>query len=83
MKAPSSKEKKLSLIKQEIHQQLCSLLDGQCIEGLIITQNLKIADKEYGTEVKDALIDEFGLEQKGWNKKSKVIKRLGEFDLKI
>jgi hypothetical protein len=83
MKTPSPKTKELSLIKEEIRQQLCNLLDGQCIEGLIISQNLKIAEKGYGSEVKDTLIDEFGLEQRGWDKKSKVIKRSGEFNFKF
>ena len=82
MQNPNIGKRSLDAIRKEIQKQL-TLLDSKCIADLIITQNLIIANEEYGESTKNDLIEEFGLEKHGWNKDSKTIKRHSEFDLKI
>jgi len=45
----------------------------------IVSFALQAARKYYGEDVKNSLIDEFGLEEHGWRKDSKEIKRFKVF----
>jgi len=74
--------KTIEQIKEEIGSQL-NQIDQKLFSGSIITTCLKIARDNYGEEAKNQLIDEFGLETYGWKKQIGVIKRYGEFDVKI
>lgn len=65
-------------IKEKIELELESI-DRKPYSDTIISIQLEAADRCFGHEVKDQLIEEFGLDKYGWQKSPHPIKRSDKY----
>jgi len=68
----------LSDIKEKIESELESI-DRKPYSDTIISIQLEAADRCFGHEVKDQLIEEFDLDKYGWQKSPHPIKRSDKY----